>query len=105
DGGVAGKGNPTGGQEIQLSGNKREQLQALINECDLVGMSFYAPVSVSPTPNDVVLGIDRFMDELKQYGLSVPSSTPMQFSEVGIGGGRLKYGEEPDSVKAVRAPS
>ena len=79
-------------------------MQALIDDCDFVGMSFYAPVTVSPTPDDFVRGIDRFMGEFKQYGLSVPTTKPMQFSEVGIGGRRLRSGEEPDPTKAVETP-
>ncbi len=67
-------------------------------------MSFYAPVTVSPTTDDFVRGIDRFMAEFKQHGLSVPTTKPMQFSEVGIGGGHLRNGEEPDPAKAVQSP-
>jgi hypothetical protein len=103
-GGIAGKRNPTGAKDLQLSDDKRQQMQALIDDCDFIGMSFYAPVTVSPTPDDFVRGIDRFMGEFKQYGLSVPTSKPMQFSEVGIGGGRLRFGEDPDPSKAVQSP-
>jgi mannan endo-1,4-beta-mannosidase len=103
-GGIAGKRNPTGAKDVLLSDAKRQQMQALIDDCDFVGMSFYAPVTVSPTPDDFVRGINKFMDEFKQYGLSVPITKPMQFSEVGIGGGRLRRGEEPDPSKAVAAP-
>ena len=87
-----------------MSDDKRQQMQALIDDCDFVGMSFYAPVTVSPTPDDFVRGIDRFMGEFKQHGLSVPTDKPMQFSEVGIGGGRLRSDEEPNLTKAVAAP-
>src|SRR5438128_9565877 len=62
-GGIAGKGNPAGAKDVQLSDGKRQQMQALVDECDFVGMSFYAPVTVSPTPDDFVRGIDKFMDE------------------------------------------
>jgi mannan endo-1,4-beta-mannosidase len=103
-GGIAGKRNPTGVKDVQLSDDKRQQMQALIDDCDFVGMSFYAPVTVSPTPDDFVRGIGRFMAEFKQYGLSVPTNKPMQFSEVGIGGGRLRYGDELDPSKAVQSP-
>jgi hypothetical protein len=103
-GGIAGKRNPTGAKDVQLSGDKRQQMQVLIDDCDFVGMSFYAPVTVSPTPDDFVRGIDRFMGEFKQHGLSVPTTKPMQFSEVGIGGGRLRFGEDPDPSKAVQSP-
>jgi hypothetical protein len=103
-GGIAGKRNPTGAKDVLLSEGGRKQMQALIDDCDFVGMSLYAPISGKPTPDDFVRGIDRFMSEFKQYGLSVPTNKPMQFSEVGIGGGRLRNGEEPDPTKAVQAP-
>lgn len=103
-GGIAGKGNPTAAKDLMLSDAKREQMQGLINDCDFVGMSFYAPVSTSPTPDDFVRGIDRFMGEFKQYGLSVPMDKPMQFSEVGIGGGHLRRGEKPTVANAVESP-
>ena len=102
--GIAGRGNPTGANDVLLSDAKREQMQGLINDCDFVGMSFYAPMSTSPTPADFVRGIDRFMGEFKQCGLAVPTDKPMQFSEVGIGGGRLRRGERPTVAKAVESP-
>ncbi|MEX0641861.1 MAG: cellulase family glycosylhydrolase [Pirellulales bacterium] len=102
-GGIAGRGNPTGAKEIRLSDDMRQQMQSLIEDCDFIGMSFYAPVSVSPTPDDFVRGIERFMGEFQQYGLSVPTTKPMQFSEVGIGGRRARsVAVEP--AKAAETP-
>src|SRR5688572_20397053 len=43
------------------------------------------------------------MNEFKQHGLSVPTSKPMQFSEVGIGGRRTIRGTA-DPEKAVQSP-
>jgi mannan endo-1,4-beta-mannosidase len=103
-GGIAGKGNPSGAKDIQLTEDKRQQMQGLIDDCDFVAMSFYAPVTVSPAPDDFNRGIERFMSEFKQHGLAVPTTKPMQFSEVGLGGGRLNRGAEPDVAKAVQAP-
>ena len=103
-GGIAGRNNPTGVKDIQLSDDERQKVQSLIDECDFIGMSFYAPVSTSPTTEDFVRGIDRFMGEFQQHGLSVATTKPIQFSEVGIGGGRLRNTEEPDLDKAVAAP-
>ncbi len=102
-GGIAGRGNPTGAKEVRLSDAMRQQMQLLIEECDFIGMSFYAPVSVAPTPDDFVRGIERFMSEFQQYGLSVPTTKPMQFSEVGIGGRRAR-GVAVDPAKAVETP-
>jgi mannan endo-1,4-beta-mannosidase len=103
-GGIAGQRNPTGAKDVQLTGETRRDMQTLIEDCDFIGMSFYAPVSVSPTPADFVRGIDRFMNEFKQLGLSVPTTKPMQFSEAGIGGRRLRNGEQPSPQKAVESP-
>src|SRR5262249_40892932 len=103
-GGIAGRGNPTGAKDVLLSDKKREQMQELINECDFVGMSFYVPGSARPTPDDFVRGIDHFMGEFKQHGLYVSTDKPMQFSEVGMGGGRLRRGESPTVSKAVESP-
>ncbi|MFL6544614.1 MAG: hypothetical protein ACJ8LM_05450, partial [Candidatus Udaeobacter sp.] len=103
-GGIAGQRNPTGAKNLELTGEKRREMQALIDDCDFVGMSFYAPVTASPTPADFVHGIDRFMNEFKQLGLSVPTTKPLQFSETGIGGRRWRNGEKPIPAKAVEAP-
>ena len=102
-GGIAGHNSPTGAKDIKLSDGNREQMQSLINDCDFIGMSFYAPVSVSPTQKDFVLGIERFMNEFKQHGLTIPTTKPMQFSEVGIGGRRMRDGKT-DPAKAVETP-
>ncbi len=101
--GIAGSGNPSRENDIQLTGEQRKQMQMLIDECDFVGMSFYAPVSVSPTALDFVRGIDRFMNEFHQLGLHVSTTKPMQFSEVGIGG-RQAHDGKVDLDKAVEAP-
>jgi hypothetical protein len=103
-GGIAGRGNPSGAKDPSLSDDKRQQLQALINDCDFIGMSFYSPVTVSPSPEDFVRGIDRFMGEFKRFGLSVPADKPLQFSEVGIGGRHLRPGEKFNLAKAVESP-
>jgi len=102
-GGIAGRNNPNGSPEILLAGTKRKEMQALIDDCDFVGMSFYAPVSNPPTPEDFVRGIERFMNEFKEQGLTVPTTKPMQFSEVGIGGRRLHNGQV-DVANAVETP-
>ena len=102
--GIAGKGNPTDAKGVELSDQSRSKMQSLIGDCDFIGMSFYAPVTASPTTDDFVRGIERFMAEFKQQGLSVPTTKPLQFSEVGIGGGRLRGNEETSVIKAVESP-
>jgi hypothetical protein len=102
-GGIAGHGNPTGADDIRLSAPQRDEVQALIHDCDFVGMSFYRPVSPKPTTEDFVSGIEHFMGEFHELGLSVPTTKTMHFSEVGIGGGRLVKGAA-SVQKAVDAP-
>jgi hypothetical protein len=101
--GLAGNGNPTGAKNIELSDDQRKHTQLLIDESDFVGMSFYRPVSASPTVDDFVRGIEHFMGEFQAYGLSVSTDKPLHFSEVGIGGGRLADGKG-DPAKAVETP-
>ncbi|HVT29635.1 MAG TPA: cellulase family glycosylhydrolase [Lacipirellulaceae bacterium] len=103
-GGIAGQRNPSGAPDFRLSKQKQQHMQCLIDDCDFVGMSCYAPISAQPTADDFVHGIDRFMGEFQQYGLRVPTTKPMQFSEVGLGGGHVRYGEEPDPLKATQSP-
>jgi hypothetical protein len=100
--GIAGEGNPTGVADIRLSEDTRRHMQQLIDACDFIGMSFYRPVSTSPTPNDFVRGIDHFMREVESHGLMVPTDKPLHFSEVGLGGGSGGKTSEPD--QAVQVP-
>ena len=101
--GIAGRGNPTGAEDITLNEDQRQKMQSLIDESDFVGMSFYAPVSVSPTTDDFVRGVNKFMNEFKEFGLNVPTSKPMQFSEVCIGGRRARDGVV-ELERAVETP-
>jgi hypothetical protein len=103
-GGISGQGNPTGIDDIELTEEQRVQMQSLIDECDFIGMSFYRPVSESPTPADFVRGIEHFMGEFHEHGLRVPTSKPMHFSEVGIGGGHDEDDAAANPAKAVQTP-
>jgi hypothetical protein len=67
-------------------------------------MSFYRPVSLPVTTDDFVRGIDHYMSEFEQHGLNVPTTKPMHFSEVGIGGGFNNKDDAGDPVKAVETP-
>src|SRR5262245_9360776 len=67
-------------------------------------MSFYRPVRANPTIADFVRGIDHYMGEFAQFGLTVPSTKPMQFSEVGIGGGHVTNKMKGEPAKAAAAP-
>jgi hypothetical protein len=102
-GGIAGERNPAGIDDIRLSDEKRREMQALIDECDFVGMSFYRPVSPTPTAEDFVRGIEHYMGEFQGHGLNVPVSKPMHFSEVGLGGGHAGA-PTTESAKAVQTP-
>lgn len=98
---VAGQKNPTGVKDIELTAEKRQQLQDLIEECNFIGVSAYFPMGVPPTKDDIVRGIDGFTEELKQFGLTVSTETPLQFTESGIGGRSPLHGEI--DVKAAAA--
>jgi hypothetical protein len=100
---IAGQKNPSGAKDIELTDEKRQQLQDFIDDCDFIGVSSYFPVSVPPTKDDFVRGIDRCMAEFRQYGLSVPTTKPLQFSEVGIGGRSSQQGDH-DVHKAAEKP-
>jgi hypothetical protein len=101
---ISGQGNPNGEDDIQLSDDQRTQMQALIDECDFVGMSFYRPLSNPPCVADFVRGIDSFMDEFRSHGLVVPFTKPLHFSEVGIGGGHEDDDAASDPSQAVKSP-
>lgn len=102
--GIAGDGNPTGAADIELTDASRSELQRLIDECDFVGMSFYRPVSASPTVDDFVRGIDHFMGEFQKHGLNVSRTKPLHFSEVGIGGGHDDDNAVEEPALAVQSP-
>ncbi|HEX2475320.1 MAG TPA: cellulase family glycosylhydrolase [Lacipirellulaceae bacterium] len=102
--GISGQGNPNGADDITLNDDERAVVQQLINECDFVGMSFYRPVSLPPTPADFVHGIEHFMNEFHEHGLVVPTSKPLHFSEVGIGGGYDEMDAAIDPARAVETP-
>lgn len=102
---VAGESNPTFGDggTVELTDEQRKGVQALIDRCDFVGMSFYRPVNVDVSPDDFVRGIDYFMSQLAQHGLEVSAGTELHFSEVGIGGAHDgKPTDEPED--AVKSP-
>jgi hypothetical protein len=102
--GISGQGNPSNAENIALTEKQRAQMQLLIDESDFIGMSFYRPVSVPPRVGDFVRGVDNFMEEFREHGLSVPFGTPIHFSEVGIGGGHDEDDIASDPAKAAETP-
>ncbi len=100
---LAGDGNPKGAKEVTLSDGQRKQMQLLIEECDFVGISAYFPVSATPSIDDFLRGVDKFMNELARHGLTVPKDKPIAFSEVGIGGQQTRGGIV-DLEKAIQSP-
>jgi hypothetical protein len=101
---ISGQDNPNGADDIQLTVDQRAQMQALLHECDFIGMSFYRPVGVMPRVSDFVRGVDSFMEEFRSHGLTVPLTKPMHFSEVGIGGGHDDDDAASDPSLAVQSP-
>jgi hypothetical protein len=102
--GIAGQNNPTGAEPIELDRDSRRAMQALVDECDFVAMSFYRPVGIRPTAADFVRGIDHFMSEFNAHGLSISTDKPIHFSEVGIGGGHNDNADAHDPARAVESP-
>ncbi len=100
---VAGEGNPKGAKEVHLSDEHRKQMQALIDECDFVGVSAYFQMSATPSIDDFLRGIEKFMKELATHELTVPKDKPIEFSEVGIGGQQTRHGVV-DLEKAIQSP-
>ncbi|MFO0788165.1 MAG: cellulase family glycosylhydrolase [Pirellulales bacterium] len=100
---IAGQQNPNGSSDIVLDPNSRPEMQALIDECDFIGFSCYVPVSVPPTAEDFVRGVNKFIGQFEELGLKVPNAKPLQFSEAGIGG-RDPRDETVTPEKAAEMP-
>lgn len=100
---IAGEGNPKGRKEVRFTDEQRKEMQALIDECDFVGMSAYIQASNPPEVDDFVRGINRFMKQFAALGLKVPASKPMQFTEMGIGGRQARPGQV-DLEQMLQAP-
>jgi mannan endo-1,4-beta-mannosidase len=100
---IAGEGNPKGRGEIRFTDEQRNEMQRLIDETDFVGMSAYIQAGNPPTVDDIVRGIDRFMKQFASLGLNVPTTKPLQFTEMGIGGQKLHPGKA-DVEQALQAP-
>ncbi len=100
---IAGEGNPKGRKDVQFTEEQRKEMQALIDECDFVGMSAYIQASNPPTVDDIARGINRFMKQFAALGLNVPTSKPMQFTEMGIGGREARAGGA-DLDQMLQAP-
>ncbi|MEO1498538.1 MAG: hypothetical protein AAFV43_15445 [Planctomycetota bacterium] len=61
-------------------------LRAAFDAVDFVGFSCYAPVSVPPTADDFRVAVLNFRRELLAAGVDL-GGTPIQMSEIAIGGG------------------
>ncbi|MEN0112015.1 MAG: hypothetical protein AAF805_14945, partial [Planctomycetota bacterium] len=72
----------------------------LIAECDFVGYSCYAPVSVPPTPEDFARATRNFLAELADWGADLPPDTRLLMTELGIGGGVPKRASDNRSQAA-----
>ena len=73
---------------------KVEETQKLFNNLDFLGFSAYAPLRkffpMSLKTNDFKKYKTDFLLKLKNLGLYISSDLPLQFSEIGIGGGNWK---------------
>jgi mannan endo-1,4-beta-mannosidase len=100
---IAGEGNPKGRNEIRFTDEQRNAMQRLIDETDFVGMSAYIQAGNPPTIDDFVRGIERFIKQFSALGLNVPTTKPLQFTEMGIGGRQLRPGKA-DVEQSLQAP-
>lgn len=73
---------------------ERAGFAALVEGCDFVGFSCYAPVSVPPTPDDFARATARFLDELHKLAGRPVRPQRLVMSEVGLGGGVPQPGGE-----------
>lgn len=102
--------NALGGQKHNFRGKKgrknKRLLRRLFKSVDFVGFSFYHPVETK-IEKHFEFGKKKFLWELKRKGIELNKSTPLHFSEIGLGGGTVKNdgklrGSNPRKIK--RAP-
>ncbi|MGL4513258.1 MAG: hypothetical protein ACRCT8_09230 [Lacipirellulaceae bacterium] len=86
--------------EVDATKLDRAALHEFFAECDFVGYSCYSPVSVPPTPSDFARSVARFLGELRDAGVELPATTPLVFSEIGLGGGEAPGPAGPGSTLA-----
>ncbi|QDS99181.1 cellulase family glycosylhydrolase [Adhaeretor mobilis] len=87
----------------ELTSKQREEAQLLVNDCDFVGMSNYRWFDLPIQPSDFARAVKTFLAEMSDNGAKVPLTTPLHFSEVGIGGG-TEGGLASTSAEAARTP-
>ena len=82
-----------------------DETQFLLDEIDFLGISAYtAQRSKDLGARSFERNIDSVMGELAHWGLSLPASKPLHFSELGLGGGVPNGSIAPDAEAAANAP-
>lgn len=74
--------------EYEPTADERREVQALINDCDFLGFSNYSPFKLPPSPEQFGDSCQKLLDELAALSITLPDGTPMQFTEIGLGGHR-----------------
>jgi hypothetical protein len=91
--GVAGSASPA---EIDTAAVKK-----LWDACDFIGVSMYQAVSLPPIPEDFDLAVGLFAGEFMGLRCPLPGNKPIDFVEVGLGGGGLSSVDWKTSVPAT----
>jgi len=82
---------------------QHEQLQLLLNECQFVGFSNYRPFTLPVSEATFAAALHAFLAELGRRDLTLPSDTPLHFSEIGLGGAPHPSGNV-SPARAARQP-
>ena len=90
--------------DVETTEEHRQAVQELINRCDFLGMSCYRWFDLPPKPCGFVAAIDHFLRSLKENEVVVPASLPLQFTEVGLGGGNMKGKPAKTPEIAAKSP-
>ncbi len=71
----------------------RKQLQGFFDTCDFLGFSNYSPFLPPPSSEQFTEACRRFLEEMENCGVRVSADTPLQFSEIGLGGAPDREGD------------
>ncbi|MEM8946967.1 MAG: hypothetical protein AAGD11_17460, partial [Planctomycetota bacterium] len=73
--------------EDTVTAAQRKHAQGLVDECDFIGLSNYRWIDLPIDATHFEQAKAAFFVDMRNSGVTIPSGTPLHFSEVGIGGG------------------
>ncbi|QDU88839.1 hypothetical protein Pla175_22230 [Pirellulimonas nuda] len=71
---------------LKASAEHQAELRGLFDACDFLGFSNYSPFPPPPRSGQFSEACRRFLEEMAKCGVRVGPDTPLQFSEIGLGG-------------------